>query len=291
MKKRKPNNFDEAKLTLSLLKENFIYRDRFEQAGSDLTPIKNFLKNECYIRLTWLDEDFKNTKDLIDPLQDIDDISIDIQEKILPTLFNEPAIRQVVLRKSDLKEYPARALPLNQKTYKTVKDSCHQYMFTCLSMLPDHERVIKIALRKKPKQIEREFKNFLDSIYKTAKDLKPDMSRKRKEAWTHLEVWKLRKKRMPFSQIAIKLDLTEDNARKSFYRAYELTQGKQYDPDELRREIWVVKISELRKTCAICELGAKGNCTDLCPDVLPYTDQDTLKHTKESLSTDISHLL
>ena len=86
---------------------------------------------------------------------------------------------------------------------------------------------------------------------------------------------------MGFSAIARKLRLTEDAAKKAFYRACELTQGKKYDPEMLKKEIWIVRKEELKKTCGNCP--DRRECKIKCPEILAYVDQDTLKHSREKL--------
>jgi len=149
-----------------------------------------------------------------------------------------------------------------------------------------YERFYSVDLRKKKKQIIREFEEFLKNAYRWKKFLgietwELDNTRLRKEAWRHLEVWKSRREKLSFSKIAIDLNTTEDNAKKSFYRAYELTQGRKYDPEISKKEIGRIRMSELKKTCNNCPDFNK--CTFECPDILAYLDQDTLKNTREKL--------
>ena len=110
----------------------------------------------------------------------------------------------------------------------------------------------------------------------------PDNARHRKEAWQHLEVWKARRKRKGFAEIAQELGYkTEDAAKKSFYKAYELSQGRDYDPEKLKPRIWRFEKEEVARSCATCP--DRATCTELCPDVLLYVDHDTKSSTTEKL--------
>jgi hypothetical protein len=67
------------------------------------------------------------------------------------------------------------------------------------------------------------------------------------------------------------LELTEDLVKKRFYRAYEITQGRKYDIEK-NRGLWIIRKCELKNECGTCEI--RDDCTDPCPDVLGYSDQD-----------------
>jgi hypothetical protein len=204
---------------------------------------------------------------LLDPLKD-PDIDNKREEFLLQKIFYSHAIVQLEV---DLD------LPFEGVASRTMHT---------LKKLKPYERFYAVDLRKKKKQILMEFEEFLNSAYRWKKFQKIetwdiDNSRFRAEAWTHLKVWKLRRKKLSFSQIAMDLKLTEDNAKKSFYRAFELIQGEKHDKDKLKKEAGRILINDLQKTCDTCP--DRKTCTILCPEVLPFADQDILENTREKL--------
>ena len=281
---------DLARLKLALLKENFEYREFFRNFADDPYrlpfPAGVFKKfGMPGMRFCCTSPNYKGILNLIDPFKET---SLDPrrEKSLLSRLFYSHGVKQI-----EFDDQPVEGIA-----------SITKFGIERRGIKP-HERALLVDLSKKKKQLLREFSEFIDNVYRhknysiMKKDLdfefyqkmEPDISRFRQESWTHLKVWKLRKNRVRFSQIAMKLGLTEDAAKKSFYRAYELTQNKKYDPDALRREIWLIKKSELKKTCDACD--ERENCMSLCPEVLAYIDQDTVKNPKEKLYSNIQDLL
>jgi len=267
-------DLDTASLRLALLKENFEYRAFYKKfiksiEGGDFSfPAYRFEEFGLPgVRYTVAGPSHDETLKLLDPLND--NKLEEVREKyLLQKIFYSHAVMQLKVNH----ELPFEGMAERElHTLKKVKP---------------YEKFYSVDLRKKKKQILREFEEFLNNSYRFRDYLSietwaPDNSRLRKEAWNHLEVWKLRKKRTPFSKIAEILKLTEDNAKKSFYRAYELTQCRKYDPEILRKEIWLVKQEELKKTCATCP--DRDTCRVLCPEVLAFVDQDVLRNSREKL--------
>jgi len=118
-----------------------------------------------------------------------------------------------------------------------------------------------------------------------------DNSRFRDEAWEQLKIWDLRRKReivkrrgsgsiftkrRTFGRISNELKLTENLVKKRFYRAYEITQGRKYDIEK-NRELWIIRKCELENECGTCEI--RDDCTDPCPDVLRFMEQDHIGPT------------
>ena len=159
------------------------------------------------------------------------------------------------------------------------------------------ERLLVVDLSKKKGGILNDFKKFLDQVYenRTREDIPeswkahytlwtPDTSRERAEAWEQLKIWRMRKERIPFSEIARGLKITEDAAKKAFYRAYERTQRRAYEPDKYRQDGQKINTWDLTKTCQTCPDKKKCNETvELCPEILRFVDQDDTGR-KESLS-------
>ena len=148
------------------------------------------------------------------------------------------------------------------------------------------ERLFMVDLRAKKKDILADFEKRLSEIYE-ADQWQEDVRRYRKEAWTALKVWDLRRQRISFPDVGLKLKISADTAKHAFYRACELTQFKRYDPGALRRELWTIKKAELKKSCDTCPL--RNTCDTLCPDVLPMIDQDQVS-LKEKLLDDSDYI-
>jgi hypothetical protein len=91
----------------------------------------------------------------------------------------------------------------------------------------------------------------------------------------------MRKERIPFPEIARAMEITQDAAKKAFYRAYERTQGRAYEPDRYRKDGQKTNTWDLTKTCQTCP--DRQTCTELCPEILRFADQGILKSTKEYL--------
>ncbi len=211
---------------------------------------------------------------LLDPKIDAEAIPEKVRRSYLPRLFYSPGIQQVLPRTLE-----------EQKTKKITRDM--PYATSSTDCAP-YERLLKIDLRKKPAQLIREFKAALESADAHRKmdpaayaEWQQDRSRKREEAWTHLKVWQLRRERRGFGEIAQALEKTVGAAKKSFYRAYEMIEGRQYNPEHFRRDYWEIRKTELKRTCATCP--DRGRCTVLCPDVLPFVNQDEKKSSRELL--------
>lgn len=260
---------DTARLKLALLKENFEYQAFFEKfihSIDDLNvpfPAYHFEKFGLPGVRFLVGAPYYN--DVLDFLNPCKEVNFDSKKEnnILSKVFYFHGIFQVEF---DGREIEGMAsIPLEAIERKKRKPS---------------ERMFIADLSKKKKQLLREFSEFIDAACNQS-DLKPDKSRLREEAWTHLKVWKLRKKRLPFSKIARQVKQTEDKVKKSFYRAFELTQNRKYDPEILIKQIWLVRKKSLKKTCDNCP--DRDSCTVLCPEILQFVDQDALKSTKEKL--------
>jgi hypothetical protein len=147
--------------------------------------------------------------------------------------------------------------------------------------LMPYEILMRIDLRKREKQLRREFEFHLEQAFeklKTPRDpgeWKPDISRSRKEILLQLEIWKMRKKKEGFSSIARKKKISKDLTKKHFYRAFELMQGRPYDSEFYKREVWLIEKSQLLRGCASCKDNPEngGECKELCPEMARVADQ------------------
>ena len=122
-----------------------------------------------------------------------------------------------------------------------------------------------------------EHENFVDSY-----QWETDNTRQRKEAFQHLKVWRLRRLRYNWKEIASELDITEGAAKMSYRRAYESTQLKPYKHEKFNRiPLSKDKFQTLCDTCPHRE-----TCDTLCPDAIRYAEQEHGAQQEKLLSED-----
>lgn len=151
--------------------------------------------------------------------------------------------------------------------------------------LKGSERLILVDLSRKKTELMAEFKAFLDQVHQNRKSddipenwkthykqWTPDTSRERDEAWDQLKIWRMRKERISFSEIARAMGITQDTAKKAFYKAYERTQGGAYEPDRYRQSGQKINTWGLTMTCQDCP--NRQTCSELCPEIMRFVDQD-----------------
>ena len=271
-------NIEQAKLKLALLKENFEYREWFDhflewQAGEgwkkEAWPAHMFNRFGL-VRLRFYigHPKWEDVLDLINPRKEITD------SPHLTRLFYDHAVTAIWVGND-----PNREGGWNQPI-RVVNEWG----------LKSGERLFKVDLTKKKSQIIKELTEYLDRAYmRRPEDANwtPDESRNREEAWRHLAVWKLRRKRKSFSAIAREQEITKDAARKSFYRAFDLIHGEPYDPTLFKRDYWEIHQEDIGKQCKTCPSHPDngGDCNELCPDMLAYVDQDN-RYQREKIGED-----
>lgn len=233
---RKPGeNFDEYRHKIHILEiegtsffggyaQQFGINDKFLRELQLLPALKEFPPNAT--------EDFPSvsTEDvliLLNPKTNFDEVSCPELIEMLPLMFRTAGVIEYGL---------AHGLVSNSDGELTYR----RYVPSIDINLKPYERLLKIDLRKKKEQIITEFKNFIDIEIlmqvegsrlelETALEWSPDITRNRKEGWDQLKVWKMRKKVIGFSKIALKTKTSEDTAKQRFYRAFELITGKKYN--------------------------------------------------------------
>ena len=207
-----------------------------------------------------------------DPLTDAKDAPEEVRRYILPWLFYWPGVREVVSLTPP--ESVVTVIRGKRECPRIVEDAeCEPY-----------QRLYKIDLRKKPAQMLQEFKAALDAEDARRKMVpaeyaawKQDRTRKREQAWTHLEAWRLRRQ-VPipsFPEIAKRLRITPAAAKKSFYRAYELIYGKPFDLEAWKKD----RAENPFKICVNCP-QRKGR-TEPCPEIF-----EEKTSTRESIPED-----
>jgi len=155
-----------------------------------------------------------------------------------------------------------------------------------MSRLKTGEILLRVDFIKPRNQIMAELAAAVDVAQRKLNV--PSSERWRQEVTRHLRVWRLRKEKKPFSQIAKEMNMSEDTAKDSFYRGYELTQRRAYDRQAFLREAWTQKLENLERICATCP--DRKNCTTLCPQIMAYVDQDQIFLREKILREDTEDL-
>jgi len=314
-------DIDSAKLRLEFLKENFEFQEFFEvfcqnpekylsispipqkdypkkrtpaplftrsQTGKPIEDLGYYfsrfgLNSRMEMILWFIGWPFSDFLDFFNPAKDTS--SIDNQDLIncLPIIFSDVGIQ------------------------KYTPGSLHKFFYDCSKpdfkedhswkRLGDYEHILIVDLRKRKSQLKKEFEKFIDnqiSYQQKVKNRTPfyiseqtylgwsqENDRLRKEAAQQLEIWQLRKKHLSFDEIARKLGIEKDTAKKGFYRAYELSQNKRYDKLFFTKMLKEVKKTDLKKTCESC--SDRETCNEPCPEILSYADKDTRTSLREQL--------
>jgi len=275
MKNKADQTLEENRLRLALLKENFAYRDLHDAvkkmpAAEGKKKLRHALKNSYGIRVSLFKEHPEAMTALLDPYKEIDDVPEKARAKIIPMLFNIPAVRLVAFTKENVEEFDAITIPVQPQQYDALASAGYWKMFQVFSpgrMRPE-ERLLKIDLSQGRKKVEKDFGNFLDALTKDEK-----RRRFRDEAWTQLKVWKLYRLHRSMPKVAREVGLKLSAAYASYRRAVELIQGKTHEVEMSKRETKKkVTLEEVGGLCKDCPKSA--TCKVLCPDKLRYIDQD-----------------
>lgn len=143
---------------------------------------------------------------------------------------------------------------------------------------------VYVWLNRPKAQIMDELEQIIDHwLEARSKYMNSKLKRQRFKEWDqYLRIWDLRAQKRSFQQIGLelwpkeKIKISEDRAKKGYYRAHELIVWRKYDPKDKR----VVRKDELLKTCETCQ--DKTCLTNFkfgkewtpCPAALPYLEQD-----------------
>lgn len=162
----------------------------------------------------------------IDPKKKIDKIDEAKRKIVLSQIFDRPGVLLLPLEEKydpdcDRLRYTLR-LP-------DTAHSCGPWGNApdnpALGLQPN-ERVFVIDLRKKRKQLKKEFSEFLER--EGENPYKKDRDRDIALRGQQLEVFRKRRMKIPFENIAAGMGIPVSTAKEYFYRAYELTQGTPY---------------------------------------------------------------
>jgi hypothetical protein len=212
---------------------------------------------------------------VLDPFND------DELPRILPISFSDrvSAIKQVSIKQS----------PIEHRNFIDGFDEC-------IDILEPEERMFVIDVSRRKGDILAEMEIYLDRIPKIRKiahkyesfaknyvEWQPETNRQRiEETWQALKVWKLRRQKKTFLTISNETGLRVPAAKKAFARAYELIEGRLYNPELFKKLYQVILSAEVKRTCKDCP--ERATCTDPCPDVLAFIDQEHVKlHERHAL--------
>ena len=259
----------EITLRLECLKRNFEYR-------KDYPKLKSFMDLSSGVH--------DGTEDIITP-----------HDFAMKYSFNDPPFSQTIgavfpfldpyserPEKDDilfdiLKPQPV--IPWNRK-----ETPSHPKRYGWRQELEPHERLFMVDLRAKRKDIIADFEKRLTEIYQ-AEQWQEDRTRYVKEAFGALAVWDMRRQKRRFRLISLELKISENTAKKRFYRAFEITQNRRYDANLYRREAWTVERKEVSLPCEKCD--QKETCSGFCPEALeiamPYLEQDQITQKEKLL--------
>ena len=118
---------------------------------------------------------------------------------------------------------------------------------------------------------------LLDSI-RIENQLKKRFTKEQRDA---LKVWEARKLRKPFPAIARELNIPVSTAKMRFFKAYEIFYNKKYNPKDYEKP--AIKKEYLKRECKTC--SDYSSCNVLCPDVLPFAEQDQVSQREYLLET------
>jgi hypothetical protein len=263
---------EQERLRLAILKEKAAYRDLWKKCNMDQpesADLDHFRSKTMAFGMSQLPVTRKRLYaylDLINPFSDKE-----LPDPLPLTVFSvEPAVMGVGVG----------TLP------PAIEFDSGVYQMRGQIKLKPSERLLKVDLSKPRKQIVKEFEYFLDVVERWRERDKQiqvikenyakwnqDKSRNSEKTWQALEVWKLRREKTPFKDIARKLKMGEEAAKKAFYRAYELIEEKPYKKERMTKR--AIPKSELKRICDTCP--DRSTCRVPCPDALPYVIQDEVK--------------
>jgi hypothetical protein len=247
-----------AEIRLSLLRENFDYIDFFNTYRDIIDhEICNYNKNSGLSRKV---------------IASFKKYGVHITHAILFTAPFAPGGSKFLLNILD----PEEKLPIDPFKKTGLHNMFFQSTIEKIPFLKDIEgrSAFWIYHGHKLSQVQNEVANFYPKL---------SQKRQRDEVQGQLRVWEHRRKRKSFSLIAKYEGITEEAARKRFYKAYQLTQGTSYNKDKFILKGWNISKRGLCKDCDD-HPDKGGTCTYLCPDALSYVRQDHRSRKEKFMS-------
>lgn len=173
--------------------------------------------------------------------------------------------------------------------YNDPKYAMFKFVNDILSPNPDeHEATIFIGISQNAtkEELRRAFNNLLKKYVRTKTSI-GDAKRQPKKWKSGLMIWDIRLNyRLPFKEAGKVVGISEDTAKKQYYKTYEHIYRKKYDPVAFERP--EIKKAYLEKQCDSC--SKKPTCTDLCPDVISFVNQDVKSYQRDRTPGNIEKL-
>lgn len=292
LKKIADFDYELAKLKLLFIKENFEYQKFFKEfrknpplfcPGPTIKPSELFVDGHVFGR-TEEDKKIKITpREKTGPFFD-DYLEIfGMDSENLRSIYDRVpyvTVMDILDPIESLDEIPKKDLTLFlRKAFKRSFQKVYPLPRNCTTSLEPGEVVFKVDTRNRKADIMAEFEFWIDSFALREHFVDHTRARK-KEMKQYLEIWRLRKERRKFSEIAHVLQITKDTAKKGFYRAFELTQKQPYDRNLFSPHIKVT----METLCSDCP--NRKICNILCPDALRFISQDQKPQREKLLRED-----
>ncbi len=124
---------------------------------------------------------------------------------------------------------------------------------------------------------------LVDELLSCLKKDDPTIKNKRlrKEQIEAMEVWAEKRLDKTFKQISADQGISESAALKRMQKAHELIYGEKYNPADFEKP--EIKKRHLKRECSTCKEHPDhgGTCSELCPDVMAFVEQDTKSYQRE----------
>jgi hypothetical protein len=157
--------------------------------------------------------------------------------------------------------------------YNDSKYAMFSFVKEILSPNPnDDEATIFIGISRHAtkEELSKEFNNLIKHAVRPKTRI-GDTKRQPKKWKSGFMIWDIRTNhRLSLKEAGHIIDIAEDTAKKQYYKTYKHIYHKKYNPVDFERP--EIKKVYLKKKCDSCP--KKPTCTDLCPDVLGFVDQD-----------------
>jgi hypothetical protein len=318
------NRIENAKFELAFRKRHHAYRTSFEKLKRNFQTEDGLLSGDCEDILfremsfsIWAAPELSFAADegtlleVLDPDKEIDGNQ---HAWLLFFMFYSPGLHEI------------RAPHLNPSyNYHKTKERPEDIL---VDELKDHERLLRVDLRKPKTALIREFTEFITNIHTAKKIAKmpnaeadkeraalfpieslriqssykkrldksfeawePDTTRMRKEAWSQLKIWDLWKAGQGYKRIAREIGMTVDAVKMAFHKAYERIYNRPYDAvDVWENESRKIPKPDIKQFCKDCPLYP---CQSPCPEYLELIEayvSEGYVSQKEKLISSIRNL-
>ena len=274
------------RLRLALLKENRHFRgfwarwantplweaevDTLSRFSEELAAFGMCVEIKALHTMGWVDG-WRQVATVLNP-------AVEELPETLPLHFDRPAAMALVVDNSD-PDAP-------WESYQRVSQER-------ATALRPSERLLLINLERPKAEILTAVADYIDTVNELRRE-PPDRlrdnyaqwsveaTRRRQETWDHLRVWRLRRQRKTYLEIKRSTGIRVPAAKKAFARAFELIEGRKFDPVYYQKHYEKINKFELPTTCGTCP--HRNTCSDPCPDMLAFIDQDQVGQSHLLLS-------